>query len=129
MLLIWDLCLQLLPNTVDYSIYHSFTIILQIVSIIDLEKLVVYSIDFAVSLSSFNDRKNISQEIFSHLLPTIPLLKTIYLMFSSPVPSFTYSSLLHYFLQYTNINSNLPSVILQLFPYLTEMKDFIALSK
>lgn len=84
------------------------------------KQLVDYTTDFAVSLSSHNNRGNISKDLFNHLLPQLPLLS---------LSSYSYTSLLHYLTHYHSINSNLSGVILLLIPYIDGIDDFIEIMK
>lgn len=80
------------------------------------KELIDYTTDFAVSLSSHNNRGNISKDLFNHLLPHLPLLS---------LSTYSYTCLLHHLTHYHNINSNLSGVILLLVPYIDDIDDFI----
>lgn len=80
------------------------------------KELIDYTTDFAVSLSSHNNRGNISKDLFNHLLPHLPLLS---------LSTYSYTSLLQQLTHYHNINSNLSGVILLLVPYIDDIDDFI----
>ena len=112
--MIWDSFLQLLPKTYSSCISLFFS---SLGTSAVLKTFVDYTIDFSISLSSFNDRNSIAKELFSHLLPHLPMLQI------------SYSSLLGRLLHYQSINSNLPGTLLQLSSYLTAYEDFVDVLK
>ena len=118
MLLLWDILIQLLSITHVYC--KSIIILSLLVSSSLQQQFVDYTIEFAISLSFFNNRNNIAKDLFTHLLPSYPQLAL-----SNP----SYSSLLQHLISYTSMNSNLASLVLSLLPYIHDLPDYHLIMK
>ena len=118
MLLLWDMLIQLLSITHVYC--KSIIILSLLVSPSLQQQFVDYTIEFAISLSFFNNRNNIAKDLFTHLLPSYPQLAL-----SNP----SYSSLLQHLISYTSMNSNLASLVLSLLPYIHDLQDYHLIMK
>ena len=105
MLLLWDILIQLLSITHVYC--KSIIILSLLVSPSLQQQFVDYTIEFAISLSFFNNRNNIAKDLFTHLLPSYPQLAL-----SNP----SYSSLL-------------ASIVLSLLPYIHDLQDYHLIMK
>lgn len=118
MLLLWDILIQLLSITHVYC--KSIIILSLLVSPSLQQQFVDYTIEFAISLSFFNNRNNIAKDLFTHLLPSYPQLAL-----SNP----SYSSLLQHLISYTSMNSNLASLVLSLLPHIHDLQDYHLIMK
>ena len=118
MLLLWDMLIQLLSITHVYC--KSIIILSLLVSPSLQQQFVDYTIEFAISLSFFNNRNNIAKDLFTHLLPSYPQLAL-----SNP----SYSALLQHLISYTSMNSNLASLVLSLLPFIHDLPDYHLIMK
>ena len=118
MLLLWDILIQLLSITHVYC--KSIIILSLLVSPSLQQQFVDYTIEFAISLSFFNNRNNIAKDLFTHLLPSYPQLAL-----SNP----SYSALLQHLISYTSMNSNLASLVLSLLPFIHDLPDYHLIMK
>lgn len=99
-----------------YIYYHSIILVSPSIQ----QQFVDYSIEFAISLSFFNNRNNIAKDLFTHLLPSYPQLAL-----SNP----SYSALLQHLISYTSMNSNLASLVLSLLPFIHDLPDYHLIMK